>query len=248
MSDLEKYFRENQGRLIHKWHHYFDVYERHFSQYRNKEMVLLEIGVFQGGSLQMWRNYFGDKAKIFAIDIDPNCKQFEDEGTKILIGSQSDRAFLKEVLKQIPPIDIFIDDGGHTMKQQIVSFEEVFPHIKPDGIYLCEDLHTSYWGTHGGGYKRANSFIEYSKNWIDYLNAYHSQSKKLRVNSFTKSAKSIHYYDSIVVIEKGLREKPVHSKTGTPSIHAPIAIRQKNFFENKFNEIMGKLNLPFHID
>jgi len=97
MNDLEKYFRENDKRLIHKWVHYFDVYDRHFSRFRNKEIVILEIGVSQGGSLQMWKNYFGEKAKIFGIDIDPRCKDLEEDNIKIFIGSQSDRNFLKDV-------------------------------------------------------------------------------------------------------------------------------------------------------
>jgi cephalosporin hydroxylase len=121
MNDLEEYFRLNDKRLIHKWKHYFEVYDRHFSKYRNKDIVILEIGVSHGGSLQMWKNYFGDRAKIFGIDINPQCKEFEEENIKIFIGSQSDRNFLREVKAQIPPIDILIDDGGHTMVQQIVS-------------------------------------------------------------------------------------------------------------------------------
>ena len=97
MNDLEKYFRQNDKRLIHKWQHYFDVYDRHFSKYRNKEVVILEIGVSQGGSLQMWKDYFGDKAKIYGIDVNPNCKDLEEKNIKIFIGSQSDRKFLNEV-------------------------------------------------------------------------------------------------------------------------------------------------------
>ncbi|MFP4369831.1 MAG: hypothetical protein ACLFR2_09645 [Candidatus Kapaibacterium sp.] len=62
MNDLEKYFRQNDARLIHKWNHYFDIYDRHFSKFRGKEIILLEIGVSHGGSLQMWKSYFGDKA------------------------------------------------------------------------------------------------------------------------------------------------------------------------------------------
>jgi cephalosporin hydroxylase len=120
MNDLEKYFRLNDKRLIHKWNHYFEVYDRHFSKYRNKDIVILEIGVSHGGSLQMWKDYFGDKAKIYGIDINPQCKEFEEENIKIFIGSQSDRNFLREVKAQIPPIDILIDDGGHTMVQQIL--------------------------------------------------------------------------------------------------------------------------------
>jgi cephalosporin hydroxylase len=96
-SDLEKYFRNNDKRLIQKWNHYFDIYEHHFSRFRNKEVVILEIGIFQGGSLQMWKDYFGPKAKIYGIDINPKCKDLEEENIKIFIGSQSDRKFLREV-------------------------------------------------------------------------------------------------------------------------------------------------------
>jgi len=217
MNDLERYFRLNDKRVIHKWIHYFDVYERHFSKFRSKEIVLLEIGVSEGGSLQMWKNYFGANTKIYGIDIDPNCKEFEEENIKIFIGSQSDKIFLKSVMGQIPPVDILIDDGGHTMHQQIVSYEVLFDHIKDDGVYLCEDVHTSYHLTFGGGHKRRGTFVEYSKKFIDYLNAYHSKQRSLKVNTFTKTVDSIHYYDSIVVIEKRKREKPYHEKTGNSS-------------------------------
>ena len=73
------------------------------------------------------------------------------------------------VIEAVKGLDIVIDDGGHKMRQQIVSYEELFGHIKHDGVYLCEDTHTSYWLQYGGGYKRQNTFIEYSKNFIDYL-------------------------------------------------------------------------------
>jgi hypothetical protein len=210
MNDLEEYFNNNDKRVIDKWHHYFEIYERHFSKYRDKEIVLLEIGTFQGGSLQMWKHYFGGKAKIYGIDINPDCKQVEEENVEIFIGSQSDRDFLRNVIKEIPPIDILIDDGGHTMEQQIVSFEELFSHIKPDGVYLCEDLHTSYWGSFGGGYKLPGNFIEYSKELIDKLNGYHFN----RVDEFTTTVNSMHYYDSVLVIEKRPRGNPFASRTG----------------------------------
>lgn len=216
-SDLSTYFKTNKGRLIHKWVHYLDVYERHFSRFRDRDITVLEIGVSHGGSLQMWKEYFGPRAKIYGIDINPKCKEFEEENIKIFIGSQSDRTFLREVLKSVPTFDILIDDGGHTMKQQIVSFEELFSHVKPDGVYLCEDLHTSYRLDYGGGHKREGSYIEYSKNFIDSLNAYHSYQGTLKVSEFTKSVKSLHYYDSMLVIEKGKVRPPHDEMTGTPS-------------------------------
>lgn len=221
MNYLEKYFYNNDdGRLIHKWIHYFEIYDRHFKKFREKEISILEIGVSHGGSLQMWKNYFGEKAKIYGVDINPHCKNLEEENIEIFIGSQSDRKFLRELKKKIPAIDILIDDGGHTMKQQIVTFEELFGHIKPNGVYLCEDLHTSYWLKFGGGYRRRGTFIEYTKGFIDSLNAFHSEESSLKVNSFTKSVHSIHYYDSVIVIEKREIEKPQHLQFGNKSLEA----------------------------
>ncbi len=214
MNDLEQYFKANNKLLMHKWLHYFDVYDKHFGRFRNSDAVILEIGVSQGGSLQMWKEYFGEGAKIYGIDVDSRCKQLEAENIGIFIGSQSDKNFLMEVKSQIPKIDILVDDGGHTMVQQITSFEELFDHVKDDGVYLCEDVHTSYRIKYGGGHKRGGTFIEYSKNFIDYLNAYHSEQKSLRPNHFTRSVDSVHFYDSIVVIEKRKRGKPQHEKTG----------------------------------
>jgi cephalosporin hydroxylase len=214
MSQFQNFFENNTRNCIHKWIHYFDIYDFWFKKYKNQPIVILEIGVYQGGSLNMWRDYFGIDAQIFAIDINPLCKQFETEKTKIFIGSQEDREFLKYIKTQVPKFDILIDDGGHTMQQQIVSFEELYDHIKDDGLYLCEDLHTSYWEKYGGGHKNPNSFIEYSKNFIDSINAWHSRDKKLTVNNFTKSTYALHYYDSVLVIEKKLMSPPIVEMNG----------------------------------
>ncbi len=130
MSHLRNYFENNDKRLINKFNHYFDVYERHFSKFRGKKVTIVEIGVFQGGSLQMWRDYFGPDATIWGIDIDPNCKTLEEKDTHILIGSQEDPDFLNSIVDKIGPIDLLIDDGGHTQNQQIVTFDVLFKHSK----------------------------------------------------------------------------------------------------------------------
>lgn len=218
MNDLRKYFEQNDHRLIHKWDHYFEIYDRHFSRFRNQEITLLEIGVSHGGSLQMWKKYFGPQAKIIGVDIDPRCQTFEEEQIKIFIGSQEDKTFLEKLKAEIPKVDILIDDGGHTMNQQIVTFESMYEHIKENGVYLCEDLHTSYWPEYGGGVERSGTFIEYSKKFIDYLNAWHSQeTAQLSINEFTKSTHSLHFYDSVLVIEKRKLSTPFHLMTGHPS-------------------------------
>lgn len=215
MNDLEEYFIHNTGKLIHKWQHYFEVYDLHFSRFRGREVTVVEFGVFQGGSLQMWKHYFGPQAKIYGVDIDPRCKKLEEDQIKIFIGDQEDRNFLRSLPEKIGKIDILIEDGGHRMTQQIATFEELYPHVDPCGLYLCEDLLTSYSKEYGGGYLHPGSFIEYSKKLIDSLHSWHSEEKsQLDVTPFTRSAHSLHFYESILVIEKRPIEQPFHAMTG----------------------------------
>jgi hypothetical protein len=213
-NPLEKYFRSNKKRLIHKWLHYFDIYHRHFERFRGKPVTVLEFGVSQGGSLEMWRDYFGRKARIYGVDIDPRCAELGGRRTKVFIGDQEDREFLRRVAAEVGPIDVLIEDGGHRMGQQIATFEELYPHVKENGVFLIEDLHTSYWKGFGGGHRRPGTFIEYAKGLTDQLNAWHSREDGFEVDEFTRTTKSMHFYDSIVVFEKGAVAKPTHEKTG----------------------------------
>lgn len=218
-NPLEEYFRKNDGKLIHKWLHYFEIYDRHFNKYRNKPVTILEFGVFQGGSLQMWRHYFGKKARIIGVDINPKCKELEEKGIDIRIGDQEDRDFLKKLMRDIGPVDVVIEDGGHTMAQQVNTFEEVYPYVKDGGVFLIEDLHTSYWSDYDGGYRKNSSFIEYSKNIIDDINAWHSHDQEsFKVNKYTKSVGGMHVYDSIIVFDKALISEPSHKMTGKKTI------------------------------
>ena len=217
-NPLAAYFHANPGRLIYKWHHYFEIYHRHFMPFRGRSPVVVEIGVYHGGSLEMWREYFGAGARIVGIDIDPRCRGFEDESISVLLGDQADRGFLADVRERLPRIDIVIDDGGHTMRQQITTFEELYPHIQPHGVYLCEDLHTSLMPEFGGGYRNPGSFLEYGKALVDRLHAWHSKEpQRLAVDAFTKSTFALHFYDSVLVAEKRPMSPPGKSKSGKPS-------------------------------
>lgn len=210
MQSLREIFEQHDGRLLNKWENYLEVYETFFSKYRGKDIVFLEIGVSHGGSLQMWRKFFGEKALLIGVDIDPNCKQFEEENTKIFIGSQEDETFLNDLKAQLPKLDILLDDGGHTMKQQITTFNVLFDHIKENGLYACEDLHTSYYKYFAGGYKKKSTFIEFSKNFIDNLHGWHKglSNKNKIFNHITKTVFGLHFYDSILIIEKRIMKEP----------------------------------------
>lgn len=178
---------------------------------------MLEFGVLHGGSLQMWKHYFGAQAKIYGVDINPRCAELAEENITIMIGDQESRESLRDITNTLPKFDIILDDGGHTMLQQTTTFEEMWSHLKDGGIYLCEDLHTSYWPGFGGALKKADSFIEYTKNLIDQLNAWYSLDVNLMVNDFTRTAFSMHYYDSILVIEKRPMKAPNARMKGYPS-------------------------------
>lgn len=222
MNDLEQFFFNRDHRLIHKWRHYFEVYDRHFQRFRGRKINILEIGAAHGGSLDMWNDYFQGNATIYSVDINPECKKYENLYTHVFIGSQEDKQFLKQLHDTLPDLDILIDDGGHTMKQQLTTFEFLFDKVKADGIYICEDLHTSYFKYFGGGYKKRRSFIEFSKNFIDKLHAWHT--KDIPVDDFTRSVHSLHYYDSMLVIEKREMEPPFDVKSGTPSFDDKLAV------------------------
>lgn len=206
MNKLEKYFYNNPGKhQIHKWSHYFEIYDRHFSRYIGTNPTILEVGVDRGGSLEMWNNYFDGECTIYGVDINPACNDIQIPNTEIVVGDQSDVKFWDEFKHKVPKLDIIIEDGGHTMHQQITTFECMYDHVKDDGVYLCEDLHTSYWCESNVKADHCNpegriTFIEYTKNFIDKLNAWHH--KPVGDVSFKQKTHSVHYYDSVIVLEK----------------------------------------------
>lgn len=247
-TGLQEWFDSHRGRLIHKWPHYFAAYEKHFDRFRGQDVTVLEIGISHGGSIEMWKEYFGPRLRLYAIDIDPRCAMFAEPGVEVFIGSQSDPDFLREVAAKIPDLDILIDDGGHTMRQQHVTFDVLFDKVKAGGVYVCEDLHTSYQLDWGGGRLRSGTFIERAKTLIDSMHAFHSEQRDFRTDEYTRSIDSIHFYDSMVVIEKQTRSAPADERRGTPSFDVPVAaetlparVRRRGFRE--FNRALRALHI-----
>src|SRR5215813_4244524 len=207
-NPLADYFYRNPGRGICRWHHYLEIFHRHLAKFRGRSPIVVEIGVAFGGSLKMWRDYFGPGTEVVGIDVDPACKQFEEKGIHVLIGDQANRTFLASVREQVPRIDILIDDGGHRMEQQIATFEELYPHIHTDGVYTCEDVHTSFWPKWGGGYRNKDTFLEHMKGLVDRLSSWEAEEPQLPVDEFARTTHSIHFYTSMVVVEKRKMEPP----------------------------------------
>jgi len=213
---LERFFFFEKHRLIWKWWHYFEIYHKYFKSYVGQSVKMLEIGVYKGGSVQMWKDYFGDTASIVGIDIDPTCKNYEEKGITICIGMQEDENFLKTVSKQYGPFDIILDDGGHNVKNQRKSFETLFPLLKETGLYLVEDIHSSYWPVFGGMPYGRESFIEYSKNFIDCLHTQHIDRQYLKLYpEYADYISACHFYDSMLVIEKKNRGRALTTTSET---------------------------------
>ncbi len=215
---LRDLFENHDGRLIHKWEHYLDIYQHYFSQYQDKKINLLEFGVFQGGSLQLWKNFFGKDVNIFGVDIDLRCENFNEEQIQIIIGNQEDEIFLKEISENLPELDIIIDDGGHTMLGQNLTLKHMWPRLRMGGLFVIEDLHTSYWPEFHGGFGKKETFIETIKNIIDSIHARHSRDLDIhKVNEYTSTVGAIHVYDSVVILEKRKAPELVHRDKGIPS-------------------------------
>jgi hypothetical protein len=195
-NPLWDYFQNHrEGHGIWKWKHYFDIYHRHFSRFIGKKVNILEIGVYSGGSLDMWRSYFGEDSHIYGIDIEDACKVYENDYVTIFIGDQADRAFWRTFRNKVEGIDILIDDGGHTPEQQQVTLEEMLPHLRPGGVYLCEDIQ--------GDFNRFSAFAAGLVNGLNHINMIEDAKPPYSsISKYQASVHSIHFYPYIVVIEK----------------------------------------------
>jgi cephalosporin hydroxylase len=206
-------FKTHTGRPVHKWLHYFPVYERHFASWRNRTLTVWEIGVFRGGSLELWSNYFGPMTTVVGIDIDPACAAITGPNIHIRIGSQSDTEFLSRLIDEFGAPDIVIDDGSHQSADIRATFQFLYPQLSKNGIYVIEDQHTAYWDEFGD---TSNSFITSAKRMIDHLNADHSRGQ-IEPNFITRHTLGISFYDSLVVFERGNIPTKTPFATGTPS-------------------------------
>lgn len=228
MTLREAFDKRHRGAMI-KHDHFFDIYDSHLSYRQSDEMKVLEIGVYNGGSLYMWRNYFPNSS-IVGVDIDPFTKRWEekDKNIKIYIGDQCDTEFLQKVCDEEGPFDLIIDDGGHENNQIITSLEFLFQHLKIGGTYVVEDTFASYWpnyscdrgkGTMGENlnpilkpFDKKSTSMEFLKSITDSLNvwAYRSEEagefkKNGSLNQYEMYLHSVHFYDSIVFINKQKR-------------------------------------------
>jgi hypothetical protein len=205
----------HSGRPLHKWTHYFPIYEAHFARFVNRPVTFIEIGAGRGGSLQMWRDYLGPHAQVIGLDIRSECKAFEGFGIAVRIGDQADTGFLADVVEEFGPPDVVLDDGSHVMSDIADTFAYLYPRMEPNGVYFVEDLHCAYVERFGGGLRRRGSFVEIAKDLIDELNA-DTSAGAVTPTDFTRSTLSMDFYDSCIVFERGPHGRGRHFRRPRP--------------------------------
>jgi hypothetical protein len=215
----------------HKWSHYFHAYESIFGPRRTEPLRILEIGIWHGASLKLWRKYFENpKTIIVGVDVLPECRQFDAPaaGVHVRIGSQVDPTFLKQVVKEFGPFDIIMDDGSHHSSHIITSFNHLYADgLKDTGIYFVEDLHANYWHPWRDSRK---SFLDVCKQLLEEMHAHFRNStpgdflicppsyrttSAIDVPQITTMIREMRFFDSIVAIYKS-RSEYVPYYVGTP--------------------------------
>lgn len=198
-NPLKTFFEQRRGggRGIWKWLHYFEVYHRHLEKFRGKKAELVEIGVYSGGSMEMWADYLGDGCSIHGIDIEESCLAYASENTSIHIGDQADPRFWNKFLQKVPAFDVVIDDGGHLPHQQITTLKHLLPALRPGGVYICEDVH--------GRRHRFDAFVNALSDGLDEFNLKEcSGSHESKASALQAVIHSVHRYPFVTVIEKRL--------------------------------------------
>ena len=213
--------KAKQFGTLSKHENFFDEYDFNFKEIRGKkDLRILEIGVRGGGSLAMWRSYFDDPL-VVGVDIDPECEKWRNDRVRICIADQGDEWQLRKIEKENGPFDVVIDDGGHTMHQQLTTFKTLFPLLTDGGIFVIEDLHTSYWPSFGG--RGGSATVEYLKRMVDEIHYAAKRSPRASIvywlknkirpfkatprNEIQNAVRSLYVAESIAFVHKRTAKK-----------------------------------------
>ena len=193
-------------------HGYIKIYEKYFESIRDQKLRILEIGIADGKSLLMWSDYFKDST-VVGIDIhkiDIKEKNLDRSNIKIYQGSQSDDKFINTIIKEYESFDIIIDDGSHLKKDVIKSFHLLFSYLNNDGLYVVEDMQTSYNHFFGGNpfdLKYSNSHMNFFKHLTDRLNYQEIANPFYISNKYDAKITNVSFYHNLVFVKKGVNDR-----------------------------------------
>lgn len=182
MKSLYELYGEHKGKVSDKWLGYFDVYDRILAEYQELPVQLLEIGVQNGGSLEIWGKYFRRAKVIVGCDINPDCAKlaYDDPRIRLVIGDANQGDVQAKIFENSQNFDVVIDDGSHTSEDIVRAFCCYLHSIKDGGVFIAEDLHCSYWMEYGGGLYYPFSAMAFFKRLADVINIEHVGINKTR--------------------------------------------------------------------
>ena len=235
MNEIYRLFEESKN-FSTKYSKYFKIYEELFTAYKDRPITFVEIGVYNGGSLEIWKKFFNKESRIIGIDINPECKKLEEQGFEIFIGDQSKANFWEDFFKKVGKVDIILDDGGHKNDQQIITLVNCIKNINNGGLLAVEDTHTSYLKEFTNSEKY--SFINFSKKLIDDINYTYPNLGNFKF-SLNKYIYSMVFYESFVVFRINTERAKENTLVGNNSVEKSIkmldtSLTERNKIEEKF--------------
>jgi len=218
-NELKELFLNHCGKISDKWSLYINEWDEIFSPFKKREINLLEIGIQNGGSLEIWAKYFSKAKRIIGCDIDEACQklEFNDSRISVIVGDINTDDIEKEIIETAPELDIIIDDGSHKSSDIIRAFARYFKNVSDNGIYVIEDLHASYWNEFEGGLNNPYSAMAFLKRLADITNFEHWRNGQYRVNYLSPFIRhynldlqeldlcrihSVRFFNSLCVIKK----------------------------------------------
>ncbi|WP_304641376.1 glycosyltransferase [Pseudomonas sp.] len=224
MKTLAQLYQQHQGKASDKWSLYLTEYERLFAVYRHQPVRLLEIGVQNGGSLELWSQYFKQAERLVGCDINPDCSvlRYDDPRISVVVGDANSDVAEAEITGHSDNFDLIIDDGSHTSSDIVKSFARYFPYLREGGLFVAEDLHCSYWEGFEGGLYDPYSSIAFFKRLADVVNHQHwgvPSQRKAVLEGFSErygivlpedllaTVHSIQFINSICVVRKESPER-----------------------------------------
>lgn len=221
---------------------YFYIYDILFQKFVNKKIIFVEFGIFEGGSLFFWRDFFGHNARIIGIDMNPDAKKWRKHGFEIYIGDQGSEEFLAKTFKKIGNVDIVLDDGGHRFNQQILTSFFSIQYINDGGLLVVEDTHTSYFKEFGG--PSSVSFISWSKIIIDTIHKrFPRLYNKREFGLIEKSVFSVQFYESIVCLFINRNLCVLNKKIDNSGVYSGVKdFRYENSFLGNLIEIKNNIS------
>jgi len=260
MKTLREIYKNHSGKVSDKWDIYLDTYEEKLSSLKKSPIKLFEIGVLNGGSLEIFSKYFENAELILGCDIDKNCQKlkYTENNIKLIVGDVNSDEISNQIIKN-GDFDIIIDDGSHTSKDIVTSFCKYFKHLKYDGIYIAEDLHASYQKEHGGGLFYPISSMNFFKKLVDIINFEHwgiNKEKNFILRTFKQNYQinmdninfdeihSIEFINSLCFIKKKLPKKNVVGKRHVVGNDAIVVSDRKKYHDTEI-EILDQNNNPW---